>query len=463
MLNVVAEFTERSLFALICCTFVASSLLQTAMGQNQQGVAAGRDNAFVNLPPAVPPFKMGVAKSAADYAAIQKQALEQMNFSAGFLTQKMQRDYQKYERDYRTVLRQGVDTRDPESQAALDAGLNYRTFVLSDPSIQNNPVLFESAMKSLFRDLANAAPISSIANARSREKFRLTICEKVFQHLEQQITEGNFKARSAAIEQLLNLEVVPARNRQRIKMYDEVHTLLVSVLTGPNQPDAVKVRAANVVKKYLQKTDAIPQIQMAFAEAVASEVKRKWLSVPYLNSLVGALEWVKTPRKIVGNRAPVVFCSMVELMQNKEMDIYVRCRAARVLGRAGYDRGIVFDPLAWGTADLTKETALEYAQSNNPQDPKWARCGWFLYTAFHHETGKETDGADSSFPKGYLNRAPQSATVRGAYENSVPVLAHIMDGGNPRQVGGKAGALLKWLGSEKPASMKCDPLCPAIN
>ena len=196
------------------------------MGQNQQGVAAGRDNAFIDLPPAVPPFKMGVAKSAADHAAMQKQAPEQMNFSAGFLTQKMQRDYQKYERDYRTVLRQGVNTRDPESQAALDAGLNYRTFVLSDPSIQNNPVLFESAMKSLFRDLANAAPISSIANARSREKFRLTICEKVFQHLEQQITEGNFKARSAAIEQLLNLEVVPARNRQRIKMYAVSYTHL---------------------------------------------------------------------------------------------------------------------------------------------------------------------------------------------------------------------------------------------
>lgn len=454
MPNFVAEFTGRSLLAFCCCTLVATSPVQTAIAQ---------DNAATENGGGTPKnFKIGDAKNAAEYEVLQKRAIQQINLNGGFLTPKTLQDYKKYEREYRTVLRQGIDKRNPEDQMALDAGLNYRSIVLSDPDVQNDPVLFEGYMKNLTRDIGNSAPLSSIPNASSRSQFRRIVCKNVFQHLEKQITGGNFKARSAALEQLLNLEVVPGRNRQRIEMFDGAHEMLVRVMTNPNQPDAVKLRAANVIKKYLQKADAIPQIEMAFASAIASEVKRKWLAVPYLNSLVSAMEWVKNPRKIVGDRAPVVVCSMVELMQNKNVDIYIRCRAARVLGRAGFDRSIDFDPLAWGAADLTKETALEYARSKSPKDPKWARCGWFLYTAFHHENGKETAGPAPFMPKGFLNRKEKSETVRTAYEKSVPVLALLMSGGSQRQIGGLAGPLLQWLPTGKPASMKCDPLCPAI-
>lgn len=452
MLNFVAEFTGRSVFAFCCCTVAASLPVQAAMAQADK---EGTPGASMSL-------KIGEAQNAAEYEVFQKRAFQQINLNGGFLTPKILQDYRKYEREYRTVLRQGIDRRNPEDLIALDSGISYRSIVLSDPDLQNDPVLFEGYMKNLARDVGNSAPLSSIPNASSRATFRRIICEKVFQHLERQVTEGNFKARSAALEQLLNLEVVPGRNRQRLEMYDGVHQLLIKVLMSPDQPDAVKLRAANVIKKYLQKADAIPQIEMAFATAMANEFKRPWLAVPYLNSLVSAMEWVKSPRKIVGDRAPVVICSMVELMQNKEADIFVRCRAARALGRAGFDRSIDFDPLAWAAADLTKETALQYASSQNPRDPKWARCGWFLYTAFHHENGKETDGPAPFMPKGFLNRREKSETVRQAYENSVPVLALLMSNGNQRQIGGVAGPLLQWLPQGKPATMKCDPLCPPI-
>lgn len=456
MPNFVAEFTGRSVLAFCCCTLVASLPVQTAMAQADSAVEE------LGAPEADKPLQIGEAKNAAEYEVLQKRAFQQINLNGGFLTPKILQDYRKYEREYRTVLRQGIDRRNPEDQIALDSGLNYRSIVLSDPDVQNDPVLFEGYIKNLARDVGNAAPLSAIPNASSRAQFRRVICEKVFKHLERQVTKGNFKARSAALEQLLNLEVVPGRNRQRLEMYEGVHGLLVQVLRNPNQPDAVKLRAANVIKKYLQKADAIPQIEMAFASAVADEFKRSWLAVPYLNSLVSAMEWVKNPRKIVGDRAPVVICSMVELMQNKEVDIYIRCRAARALGRAGYDRSIDFDPLAWAAADLTKETALQFARSKNPRDPKWARCGWFLYTAFHHETGKETDGPAPFMPKGFLNRKEKSETVREAYEKSVPVLALLMSGGNQRQIGGLAGPLLQWLPTGQPATMQCDPLCPPI-
>lgn len=429
----------------------------------QDSAEAGRGEGTLDLPPpSEKPFEIGVAKDAAEYEVLQKRALQQINLNAGFLSPKILQDYKKYEREYRTVLRQGIDKRNPEDPIALDAGLTYRSIVLSDPDVQNDPVLFEGYMKNLTRDIGNAAPLSSIPNASSRSQFRRDICQRVYQHLEKLVTKGNFKARSAALEQLLNLEVVPGRNRQRLEMFDGAHELLVKVMKDPNQPDAVKLRTANVMKKYLQKAEAIPQIEMAFAEAIAGELKQPWLAIPYMNSLVSALEWVQNSRKIVGDRAPVVFCSMVELMQNKKVDIYIRCRAARALGRAGFDRNINFDPIAWGTADLTKETALEYFNSKNPRDPKWARCGWFLYTAFHHENGKETDGAAPFMPKGFLNRSEQSETVRDAYQKSVPVLAHLMDGGNPKQIGRLTGPLLAWLPKNVPADMKCDPLCPPI-
>lgn len=464
MPNFVAEFTGRSLLAFCCCTLVASLPVQTALAQDNDAAEKEKGDSpdDVKPPPAEKPFEMGTAKDAAEYEVMQKRAIQQINLNGGFLTPKILQDYKKYEKEYRTVIRQGLDKRNPEDQMALNSGLNYRSVVLSDPDVQNDPVLFQGYMKNLERDVGGAAPQAMIPNASARSQLRQMVCGIVYKHLEQQITKGNFKARSAALEQLLNLEVVPGRNRQRIEMYNDTPRLLVQVMTNPNQPDAVKLRAANVMKKYLQKADAIPQVEMAFAEAIASELKRQWLAVPYLNSLVNAMEWVKAPRKVDGDRSPVVFCSMVELIQNKQVDIYIRCRAARTLGRCGFDRNIDFEPLAWGTADLTKETALEYSQSKNPKDPKWVRCGWFLYTAFHHETGKETDGPSPFMPKGFLNRAPQSQTGRKAYETSVPVLAHLMDGGNPKQIGRLTNPLIKWLNASKPANMKCDPLCPAI-
>lgn len=421
------------------------------------------ESAETNQPPGDDkPFEIGTAKDAAEYEVLQKRAIQQIDLNPGYLTGKILKDYKQLEREYRTVLRQGVDKRKPEEDVALRAGLDYRTLVLSDPDVQNDPTLFAGYVKSLARDVAGASPQAMVPNASARAEQRRMICEIVYKHLQKLVTTGNFKARSAALEQLLILEVVPGRNRQRIEMYDRAHELLVQVMENPNQPDAVKLRAANVMKKYLQKAEAIPQIEMAFAEAIRSELQRKWLAVPYLNSMLSAMEWVRAPRKVDGDRSPVVFCSMVDVMQNPELDLFVRCRAARVLGRAGFDRSINFEPLAWAAATLTRDTALAYFNAKDPNDPKWARCGWFLYTAYHHEDGKETEGPGPMLPKGSLNRAPNSELIRNAYKSAVPVMAHLMGNGNPKQIGRLTGPLLEFLKGDKPANMKCDPACEAI-
>lgn len=459
MTNFVADFLKQSVTAVLCCGLMTGYSVPTALAQDTDGAgtaggaaAAGQGNSP----------DMGSAKNAAEYEVLQKRALQQINLNDGFLTPKVLQQYKKYERQYRDALRSGPNPRNPEDEVALRAGLDYRTLVLSDPAVQNDPVLFQGYTTNLQRDVTGAAPQAMVSSATNRSKIRRLVCSIVFEHLKKMINEGNFRARSAALGQLLNLEVVPGRNRQRIEMYDQADKLLVSVMNDPKQPDAVKLRAANVMKKYLQKADAAPAVEMAFAAAIAKEVKRKWLAVPYYNSLLSALEWVRAPRQVVGSRDPIVFCAMVELMQNKEVDLYVRCRATRVLGRAGYDRSINFEPLAWGTADLTKEVAVQYFQSNSPKDPKWARCGWFLYTAFHHEDGKETDGQGPFMPKGFLNRSAESEMIRKGYEATVPVMAHLMSGDNPKQIGRLTNPVLEWLKNSKPTNMKCDPACPAI-
>lgn len=462
MPNFVAEFTGRSLLAFCCCVVATSLPFDTSVAQENAADKAADTGDQKESPPDSQPFEIGTAKDAAEYEVLQKRAIQQIDLNPGFLTGKILKDYKSLEREYRTVLRQGVDKRKPEDDAALRAGLDYRTLVLSDPDVQNDATLFSGYVKGLARDVGGAVPQAMVPNASARAQQRRMICEIVFQHLQKLVTEGNFKARSAALEQLLILEVVPGRNRQRIEMYDQAHNLLIQVMQDPNQPDAVKLRAANVMKKYMQKAEAIPQIEMAFAEAIRAELNRKWLAVPYLNSLLSAMEWVRAPRKVDGDRSPVVFCSMVEVIQNKEIDLFVRCRATRVLGRAGFDRNINFEPIAWSAAELTRDTALAYFNAKNPDDPKWARCGWFLYTAYHHEGSREADGAGPTLPKGALNRAPNSEVVRNAYKSAVPVMAHLMSNGNQKQIGRLTGPLLEFLKGDKPANMKCDPACAPL-
>ena len=438
--------SENDRYARLCTSLLVGVCLLWLSAQGATAAAASQQ------PPTKEEYELDQSK--------RVQNLKRLNNS--LVTPEIFAEFKAAERQYRNILRTGTNGRVPKEMAELRAGLKYRVLTLSDPDIQAKPGTFEASNKNLFRDLSGAASQANVPNAQQRRQFRELLCSETMPLLQQMLTEGNLLARTAALQRMLDLEVVPPRGGARMQMYDKVDKVYIQVLADSKQPDAVKTVAASCIKTYLQKADAIPQIEIALAEAIAKELDQRFLSPGYQMALLQALEEVRAPRQLVGKKAPVVYCAMAKLMTNRSIDIQVRCRAARVMGRTGWDGKMSFDTLAWATSELALETAFLFNNSNAKQDPKWAYCGWYLYTAFHHEDAPGAIGNAPSLPKGFLNRAPQSPLVRAAYTNGVGLMAHLMYSNNKPVAANEFGPLLKWNSANKPANLMFDPACPPI-
>lgn len=392
--------------------------------------------------------------------AQMKEVLRLQRLNTELLTPELVLGFKKIDKEYRDILRNGINRRNQKQLAVLREGLTYRIMILSDSDIQKDAGKFVTANSTLQRELLQAGNKAAIPNDAQRQQFRELVYTEAMPLLNRLLTEGNFLSRSAALQRLLDLETVPARSQGRMRMFDDVDDVYIRVLSEPTQPDGVKTMAATAIRTYLQKADAVSTIELAFAEAIVKELARPHLSVAYQINLLHTLEFVRPPRLLAGKKEALIYCAMAQLIKDRNVDIRVRCRAARVMGRVGWDRGISFDVLAWAVGELTIETAVQFNGAGDQKHPKWAQCGWYLYTAFHHENRNETQGKPpSEMPKGFLNRAPASKVVRDAYANSHAVMAHLMF--IPQDVKPQnLTPLFKWVQGSKPANLKFDPACP---
>lgn len=175
--------------------------------------------------------------------------------------------------------------------------------------------------------------------------------------LEQLFNEGNILSRSVALQRMLDLTVVSKTPLQRPQIYDEVDDFYIHVLQDAEQPDGVRTLAASRIKTYLEKTDSYAAVEIAFANAITKELRRPFLNSTYMLSLLRTLEEIRVPRELEGQKIPIVYCSLTGLMSNRDIDIdlVVRCAAARVMGRMGWDERLQFDALALATAELVME------------------------------------------------------------------------------------------------------------
>ncbi len=394
--------------------------------------------------------------------AQNKQTLALKRLNNPLLKPEIVLGFKAIERDYRNILRGGTNGRNEKELDILRRGIEYRIFTLSDSDIQADSRRFGIANQTLQRELAGAGNPAQMPNPQQRQQFRELVYTEAMKLFKTMLNEGNFLARSAAVQRLLDLEAVPKRGQARLKMFADVHLVYLSILRDPKQPDSIKAITASAIRVYLQKADAVSTVELQFAEAILSELARPNLSAAYQISLLQALEEIRVPRRVSGKKEPLIICGMANLMTDQTADIQVRCRAARVMGRCGWDRQIKYNVLAWAVADLTTETALLFNQAKNKNDPKWGRCGWSLYTAFHHEGRQEVQGkGPGPLPKGFLNRDPASTVVRDAYANGVPVMAHLMFNNNA--VGARiVGPLFGWANKNRPKSLIYDPSCPAF-
>jgi hypothetical protein len=220
-----------------------------------------------------------------------------------------------------------------------------------------------------------------------------------------------------------------------------------------NQPDAIKLGAAQSIIVYLERVEPGGIIEIKFATALGSELE-SWLPEDgYQFFLVEAMSKIRTARQVGGiKRRAIAIETLVNVMQDKRRAPVVRCRAAGALGSVGSDARIKFEPLAWKTVQLAAEMGAAY--NANPKSMHWNKCSEQLFFAFHQKRKEPVDGM--------LNRAPESALVRGAYEQILPICLTMLD--SPAAID---SALLTnanvWTKANQPANLQFDADSPAVN
>lgn len=424
----------------------------------EPAAAAAQPPAASPVPAATPPAETATpggapANAQAEY---QQAVLKQQQWARDvaairnpLLPAEAEAEFTKLSRNYRTLLTNGPNLSSANDLNTMRKGLEFRILRASDPAVQESPRQMLIVLGDLRRDLKSVG--SQITNPQNKERFRRDVMKEAHTLL-LKLLDNNLDSRSFAINVLTDLEVVSASFEQkRIMMYEEVDNTLATILTDDRQPDVVRAMAANSIRLLLQKTEAFPVEQMDLARVLNAQLTRTDSEVSYQLLLIDALSQITQPREVQGRAVPSVFEGLISVVGNRQRFLQVRCRAARGLGRAGYDSQINFDPLAWKVAQLSVDAGQYFNQA--PGNPAFQQCGVDLYLAFHHANAAEQ--SDPKNPRGMLNRARSSQVVKDAYREVLKIAGPMIftNKAIPRT---ELAAVDAWVSQNVPANLVYD-------
>ncbi|MCA9066209.1 MAG: hypothetical protein KDA96_24245, partial [Planctomycetaceae bacterium] len=344
-----------------------------------------------------------------------------------------------------------------QQKKLIEGAFAYKLFQMTDPTFAASPGDVRNLMTEVHRELNTAGKFQ--ANPASLQRFREGVCEIVHPLL-MQMMNNNLDARLFAIGLLSDLQLIqPTGNTGRTVLYDPVYKSLTDLLQNPQQPDAVRAFVAAEIREILGRVDVSPTQQIQLAMGLASELRRPYTAAAYQEELIEALSYVSAPREIVGAgaKSPVVLQVLAEVVSDRQRNLIVRCHAAFGLGRAGYDSGVNFEPLAWKVSQLAVEVAVQYNRS--PRAPGWSQCGYHLFGAYKH---LNADGLKGNNKQGMLNRAPGSTLANDAYQQVLKICAPIWFNPGRAIPTADLNAAAKWVNDNTPADLKWDAAAPAL-
>ena len=323
----------------------------------------------------------------------------------------------------------------------LSLFLQYRLFQATDAAFVANPDNVKGLFNEMDREIRNAG--NQIGNAQEQRRYRQKYCDVVLS-VAKQMFDNSLDARVVAIQILKQLYV--EKKQTRTDTHSESLAALVGILKDADQPDAVKVNAAEAVGFVLANTAVIPQEQDAVADAIAAELEDPCAEWSYQLVLVDALFNITSPRKSVGRKDTNVIRTFVKLVDDQSRRLEVRCRAAHGIGQGAYDNQVVFDPLAWKVANLALEASVYFNRA--PGHPAWQQCGADLFFAFRHADKNGLAKQPPMLPQGMMNRAPQSPAVKESFDFAVKIAVPMVVN-NSKVPQADQQALKEWIDDNK--------------
>lgn len=360
----------------------------------------------------------------------------------------------RLKRAFTPLLKAGF-TNAADTKTAQDY-LSWLLLRATDPEFVSNPDNVQQLLKDIESDALNSG--KDLGNAERRLPVRKKFCAEVLA-ITKKMLENSLDSRITAVNVIKFLHEVPAVTAgPAARIYGDALTALLDVVSSKDQPDSVKVCAANSLRYVLRNCDVSEQDQFRICDAIGAELARTCTQSGYQQSLLETLLEIKKPRKTIGAAEPTVMKHFVSIVEDKSRPVEVRCLAAFGIGQGAYDTSMKLEPLAWKIAQLAGDVAIEFNKS--PGDAKWPWCGACLIFAFRH-----TNQADATAPladrKGLMNRAAQSAAVTSVVPNVQVVGVKLIEN-SAKFSAQELQPLAQWINANKPANLAWDANAPAV-
>ncbi len=356
---------------------------------------------------------------------------------------KLKQDYDKLKRDYALLLTNGFGASDVKKVQDV---LSYRILQATDGDFVLNPANMQNLLQDVKNDVARCG--NDIGNAANQRSHRRKFCLEVLTVIKQ-LLSNNLDSRIAAVNIMRMLyEVNPPAGADKPILLKESLTALLEVMADKEQPDSVKVAAANSLRNILRNCEMSPQDQCNISDAIGLELARPCCESAYQMVLLDTLFEITTPRRVINPLEPTAFKHFAVVLKDKTRPIEVRCHAAFGIGQAAYDPSVNFEPFAWKIAELALETGVEFTKARD-NAAKWQGCGADLFFAFRPFNAAAVN-------KGLLNRAPRAQIVAGAAPLVLTTAVVVLTNANGVALD-DLKAIRTWADANKPQSMKWFP------
>lgn len=350
---------------------------------------------------------------------------------------------------FRSIVQNGElngDTRD-----LVKDGVKYFVYLLSRKD--NRPVLHE-AREQILRLAQNAARLEN--NPVLSRQFRNFFLSEIVDR-STELLDGNFHVRLQAVFLLSALNIVEGDPTRGIlpEAFAPAAEPLMSIIENESQPLAVKLVAANGLKRIGLYGELDANQKINIAETLIDELEKKeahwWYQIVVTEALGSIDHMLDLQRK------PFIVQALARVMVDEDRHWIVRSTAAKSLGRAKVDGEINLSLLAFEIVRLARQMTEAYQQ--NPEKFYWRRCYWSLYLAF-----QPYDASERSRDAGLLQKV-QNATVRQhqgvvrqAYRQILPLARKMVNPDEvPRFAQDDLQKLDNWLEQNQPDNFQVAP------